>query len=311
MAKAKPCRQDSQVNSGGKVEENANTSDAHVRVRTASDRAGREPLQRGFVPFCRSLNGHPAMADPLAWWVYTTLAYRARFHNGGVERVPGTAAYIWCEIGQCVCGRQELAVKAGVGERAIRTRLRRLVTWGLISRKATKRGSLITMLGYGAFWLGQSRGRPSAGPSSDQPSASRRPLTDTEDTGDRDTQHGDLDKARDPGESRRPSVSEERRVWERHHDQRLATLARTVEKLWSSTGGRKAASDYVLRGLLQADDQHGVAEDVCDQLETSNGHELPRSGESLWGWYQRVTGAWYGAEGDVRFSAEYREEHGL
>ena len=122
--------------------------------------------ERGFVPIFRCLRDHPVRRDLVAWWVYTELAGRARFarDRAALRQAPGGRRYLRLAIGQAVCGIRDLAGTAGVGEKAIRTALERLESWGLVALNRTHQGTIVTLHGYAEFWSrgegeGQTRGR--------------------------------------------------------------------------------------------------------------------------------------------------------
>ena len=68
----------------------------------------------------------------------------------------------------------------------------------------------------------------------------------------------------------------------------------TLAEAWNAIPGvRRADPFYVLEGLGR-DNCSVEARDILEMLEDPD--HPPHSGESLWGWYRRLTGEWLGSE---------------
>ncbi len=226
----------------------------------ANSNASGPCFDRGWFPFSRELRDHPIMTNSLTLWVYIELGLRARFLPR-VERVPGTTVYLNCNTGECVCGRKELAIKIGVGERRIRTALDRLVRWGLISTKGTRQGSIVTLLGIRRFWEKNREQRPTADQRKAQPKATRGPVTDTGKPENGDKGKRDTDSAPDPCGRGRPS----RPLAEIHTDQRLARQVHLLQKAWERFDARIASFTYLLDAIGRHPDGDEFARKMVDE----------------------------------------------
>ena len=269
---------------------------------------GQDLWAAGYVPFRRSLEGSPLFDDPICAWLLFLLVYRARYQSPGPMVAPGQFRFIDCDIGQAVAGRTKLAKQARCGERRIRTALTRLESWGLVRQETSKQGTLVTLVGYKEFWSQKQGKRPTRERTHVRAPASHGPLTEHWTTGN--GEDSSTDQAWDPERESHAPVESVRAHLERARQQFVAVQVRSIQKLWAARPGRDAGFRYIYDGLFRAQDPEEVAEEIHHMLASDlESVEIPRMNESLWSWYSRLTGAWYGAEGDVRFSAEYREQH--
>ena len=131
-----------------------------------TQRVGVTGWEKGWVPLMRTLVDHPVMSRPPTLSLYVLLLFRARYIPGFAD-IGGEV--IELGIGQCAYGREEVAKSLGLTERKVRTAQRFLEKAGLISRKATSRGSIATVCDYEAWTPTNSSGRPT----DDQPTTSR------------------------------------------------------------------------------------------------------------------------------------------
>jgi hypothetical protein len=55
---------------------------------------------------------------------------------------------IWLDVGQSIVGRPDLMLVLGLSEENVKTALKRLIQLGIITKRGTNRGSIVTLVGY-------------------------------------------------------------------------------------------------------------------------------------------------------------------
>lgn len=226
----------------------------------------------GWVPLMRTLADHPVMGRPPALSLYILLLFRARYRPD-IADIGGEV--IELGVGQCVFGRKEAAKALGLTEREVRTAQRFLEKTGLIERKATNRGTIVTVCHYKTW----ERRKTDERPADDQPATSR-PTTN---------EH--LDKETKRKENKASAKADGfRSLGEEGIEPETVKLAKT----WSSLPGvRRADPSYVSEGLSRGLIEAEELRMVMDQMLPV---EPPIVGETLWAWYRPVIGEWFGSE---------------
>lgn len=121
----------------------------------------------GFVRLPRGLRDHPVMRRPNALVLYIWILCRARHKAGVVTLARGMAEL---QPGQCTYGENEAAMALGMGRQEIRTAAQQLERLGLISRKATSSGTIVTARGFEEIRSEQPATQPT-----EQPATNQRP----------------------------------------------------------------------------------------------------------------------------------------
>jgi hypothetical protein len=108
--------------------------------------------------------------------VYLACLDRARY-TARTELI-GSRGFIPLEAGEAVFGRSELAALLGLTESKVRTSIERLVTLDIVAIRATSRGTVVKVLGYGDLDDSDRVGSPAAQPTDHQRITSESPDDD-------------------------------------------------------------------------------------------------------------------------------------
>lgn len=139
------------------------------------------------------------MHDEVALRVYLLLLERAAY-KAGPRIIGGRRFHV--ELGQAVCGRDELATELATTPRKIRTALDRLSYLGISAVETTKLGTVVTLLGLSESTETPDAERPSKRPTGDHQTTKRRPSNDQETTTNEDLRREEGKKERRRSASR-------------------------------------------------------------------------------------------------------------
>jgi hypothetical protein len=103
--------------------------------------------------------------------VYLVTLDRARYVAGPSLFAGG----LILEIGECVIGREELAIAIGITPAQVRTALAMLERLQILAIKTTKRGTIVKLVGYGENDDEATTESPTESPTDSQPIANRSP----------------------------------------------------------------------------------------------------------------------------------------
>jgi hypothetical protein len=236
---------------------------------------------RGWVPLMRTLTDHPIMRRPEALSLYIHLLLRARYNPGLVDL---NGKILQLGVGEAVYGREETARALRLTAGQVRTSQQFLEKTGLITRKATSRGTIVSVCDYEAWALGLNADRPA----NDQPTTSRTTTNEYVNTETKkEEEKRSTSKAGAPFSRNEGIESEDEILSEYKAEVRLA-------QAWSELPGvRRADPSYVSDGLAR----RGIdATEVQELIDGITRYDVPENGESLWAWFRRMTGEWLGSE---------------
>ena len=246
-----------------------------------AQRVGISGQAGGWVPLMRSLTDHPIMRRPEALSFYIHLLLRARYKPGLADL---NGQILWLEVGQAVYGREEMGRLLDLTEGKVKTNQQFLVKTGLITRKATNRGTIVTVCDYRAWALANTPERPA----NDQPTTSRPTTNEYVNKETKKEEEKRSTSKAGVSFSRNEEIESEAEI---PSDYKAEIL---LAKTWSALPGvRRADPSYVSDGLARG----GI--DVTEVQELIDGisrYDMPESGETLWAWFRRMTGEWLGSE---------------
>ncbi|MBC5647544.1 hypothetical protein [Christensenella tenuis] len=125
----------------------------------------------GFIKLHRKLTEWEWYSDPCTKDVFLHLLLTA---NHKTRREKG----VTYKRGQAVFGRREMALKLGISERNVRTALNHLKSTNEITIKATKRGSVATIINYDKYQVADIESVQQSDQGNDQKVTNNRPTSD-------------------------------------------------------------------------------------------------------------------------------------
>ena len=149
----------------------------------------------GFIKLHRKLTEWEWYSDPCTKDVFLHLLLTA---NHKTRREKG----VTYKRGQAVFGRREMALKLGISERNVRTALNHLKSTNEITIKATKRGSVATIVNYEKYQVTDTGSVQQSDQGNDRKVTNNRPTTDQQVTTNKNEKN---DKNIKRGEGKSPA----------------------------------------------------------------------------------------------------------
>lgn len=194
----------------------------------------------GFIKLHRKLTEWEWYSDPCTKDVFLHLLLTA---NHKTRREKG----VTYKRGQAVFGRREMALKLGISERNVRTALNHLKSTNEITIKATKRGSVATIVNYEKYQVTDTGSVQQSDQGNDQKVTNNRPTSDQQvptnknDKNEKNEKNIKRGRAFDPEpllmeKGFGPKIEEAIREWWRYKSER--------KEAYKETGWKKLLSQF-------------------------------------------------------------------
>ena len=182
----------------------------------------------GFIKLHRKLTEWEWYSDPCTKDVFLHLLLTA---NHKTRREKG----VTYKRGQAVFGRREMALKLGISERNVRTALNHLKSTNEITIKATKRGSVATIVNYEKYQVTDTGSVQQSDQGNDRKVTNNRPTSDQQVTTNKNEKNEKNEKrggllTPNPSSWKRDSVQRSRRPSESGGDTRVKEKRRTKKR---------------------------------------------------------------------------------